>query len=29
LWDEVHKPELPNDSNQNAKYMSLVLGVWK
>jgi predicted nuclease with TOPRIM domain len=26
LWDEVHKPELPNDSNQNAKYMSLVLG---
>jgi predicted RNase H-like nuclease (RuvC/YqgF family) len=27
LWDEIHKPELPNDSNQNAKYMSLVLGV--
>jgi hypothetical protein len=26
LWDAVHKPELPNDSNQNAKYMSLVLG---
>jgi restriction endonuclease S subunit len=26
LWDEVHKPELPNDSNQNAKFMSLVLG---
>jgi predicted RNase H-like nuclease (RuvC/YqgF family) len=26
LWDEVHKPELPNDSTQNAKYMSLVLG---
>lgn len=25
LWDEVHKPELPNDSDQNAKYMSLVL----
>jgi hypothetical protein len=29
LWDEVHKPELPNDSNQNAKYMSLVLGAGK
>jgi predicted RNase H-like nuclease (RuvC/YqgF family) len=29
LWDEVHKPELPNDSNQNAKYMSLVLGAVK
>ncbi len=26
LWDEVHKPELPNDSDQNAKYMSLILG---
>jgi predicted nuclease with TOPRIM domain len=29
LWDDVHKPELPNDSNQNAKFMSLVLGVGK
>jgi hypothetical protein len=29
LWDEVYKPELPNDSDQNAKYMSLVLGVGK
>jgi hypothetical protein len=29
LWDEVHKPELPNDSTQNAKYMSLVLGAGK
>jgi hypothetical protein len=29
LWDELYKPELPTDSNQNAKFMSLVLGVEK